>query len=124
VVAYLYPEKYSKDWTEQFSVERMLDLESVSAEAFANERMEQVKKRSPNAKHKVLVKDDTSITFASEIPIGTEGRALYKLTRVLKGPKDIHQITYIIRGNERPDMATQKKWLDLFQKAVLKPVKK
>jgi hypothetical protein len=123
-IAYLYPEKYTRDWTSQVTMERMLYRESLSAEQFAQEQIDREAKRYPNSNHKVLLKDDSSMTFASEIPIRDDGTSLHKLSRVLKGPKDFHVITYTIRSKDAPTMDTQKMWLQIFQAATLQPVSK
>lgn len=124
VVAYAYPGKYSRDWTDQVTIERMLYLDKVSASDFATQQIGVEKKRYPSSQHKTLVEDATSLTYAAEVPLREDGTALHKLVRVMKGPTDIHRITYTLRSKERPTMEFQKKWLEIFQKATLTPVKK
>jgi hypothetical protein len=109
------------NWTEQFSIERLLDVsEEGSATELANFMINAMKAGDENVVGKILASDEESATVSLEIPIG-EGAAIHRLIRLIKGPKDVHRVAVSLV--KRPDEATQKKWFAMFQKAYLKPIK-
>ena len=111
----------SKSWTEQFAIQRILDVsDKGTAEEHASALIQNAKAKNENVIAKILVKDDESATLMLEVPLGENKPTIHRLIRMFKGPKDLHQIS--ISMVKRPDEATQKKWFQLFQKAYLKPV--
>ena len=115
------PGESATSWTEQISIERILDISNEgTTEELANFMIEQMKAGTDGLKAKLLIKDDTSATVSFEIPLDDKGNAIHRLVRIIKGPKDLHRIG--ISLVKKPDQATQQKWFQILQAAKLDPV--
>lgn len=121
---YFVPGESVANWTQEFSIERILDGAKLgTVDAIAAMMEKQVLASDPNSQQKVLKSDEGSIIVALILP-GKEGaKPKHKLVQFLKGPVDLHRISYTVVGDE-PTREVQMKWLEIFEKATLVEAKR
>lgn len=122
VAYYFIPGETMSSYTQLVTVERLLDV-AGTMEAIAKKLIEDEKKLVPDSMHRVLKPGEDSIIMAAKIPGNPDSQTRHQLIRLWKGPKDLHRLTYTIVSKDDPSKATQKEWLEIFEKATLDPVK-
>lgn len=120
-VYYFTPGETMSSYSQLITVERIHDVPG-ELKSIVQEIIEQEKKLNPDSNHKILESGQDSAILATRIPGKQKPVTRHQLIRLWKGPKDLHRLTYTMISEDDPSKETQKKWLEIFQKATLDPV--
>lgn len=124
IVAFYYkPGESYGNWTQQITVERVLNGAKVagSLEKLQELVTQQLLSMNPETKVKVLHEDDDSVIIATMAPNPDGSMTEHKLDHLMLGPTDFHRLSVTVRGEE-PSREFQMKWLEISKAAKLKPV--
>jgi hypothetical protein len=121
-VYYFKPGETISNHSQMVTVERLHDV-SETMEEIGKKMIADEKKLVPDSRHRVLKPGEESMILAAMIPGKEKSQNRHRLIRLWKGPKDLHRLTYTVVSADEPSQETQKKWLEIFEKATLDEVK-
>ncbi len=123
VAMYYLPGESYGNWTQQVSVERVLNgAKTGSLEKIRGLLTQQLLAINPETKTKVLHEDEDSIIIATMVPNPDPTKSEHKLDHLMLGSVDFHRFSITARGDE-PTREFQMKWLEISKAAKLTPVK-